>query len=131
MLQWHFNVTLSLGQEVSTISIIILKYNSFIIISHRCKVNCFNTRAAHRGKKEREVKIVYQISAQNKIKRFLWSLVKFSPMHCFNCFLCIMAVKSKSVRHIVYQYSQDEHSVNTGRSKETLGIISKNKNVMY
>lgn len=52
-------------------------------------------------------------------------------MHCFNCFLCIMAVKSKSVRHIVYQYSQDEHSVNTGRSKETLGIISKNKNVMY
>lgn len=43
-------------------------------------------------------------------------------MHCINCFLCIMAVKSKSVRHIVYQYSQDEHSVNTGRSKETLGI---------
>lgn len=56
---------------------------------------------------------------------------KNSPMHFFNCFLCIMAVKSKSVRHTVYQYSQDEHSVNTGRSRETLGIISKIKNVMY
>lgn len=66
MLQWHFNVTLSLGQEVPTISIIILKYNSFIIISHRCKVNCFNTRAARRGKKERGENSLSNISTKIK-----------------------------------------------------------------
>lgn len=104
MLQWHFNVTLSLGQEVSTISIIILKYNSFIIISHRCKVNCFNTRAAHRGKKEREVKIVYQISAQNKIKGFLWLVKKFPhalfqlfPLH-YGCKIQVRKTYSISIQ---------------------------------